>query len=121
MFSWLENLDKKRWWNMLIIVGFIFAILFGMKLITIIPPIAGFLFSIGLLFVGIGEGANHQKIPNYETGEYAWIDPINNKKVASIPAKIQKGYIYKRKPVFIGIVFDVFGILLMLIGLYKLL
>jgi len=121
MFSWLENLDKKRWWNMIIIVGFVFAILFGAKIITIIDPQAGFLLSIGLLFIGIGEGANHQKVTDYTTGKMVYFNPFSKTIKGETPTmKIPKGYIYKRKPIFIGILFDFIGIALIAIGLYKL-
>jgi len=122
MFSWLDNLDKKRWWNMLIITSFIFAILFGAKVITIINPQAGFLISLGLLFVGIGEGANHKKITDYKIGKIVYYDPFSQEEYGKTPTlKIPKGYTYKREPIFIGILFDVIGIALIIIGLFKLL
>ncbi len=121
MFSWLENLDKKRWWNMIIIVGFIFAILFGAKIITIIDPQAGFLISVGLLFVGIGEGANHKKVIEYKIGKQIFYNPFSKTIEGESPTiKIPKGYIYKREPIFIGLLFDFIGVALIIIGLVKL-
>ena len=122
MFSWLDNLDKKRWWNMLIITSFIFAILFGAKVITIINPQAGFLISLGFLFVAIGEGANHKKVTDYHVGKIVYYNPFSEEIQGKSPTlKIPKGYTYKRKPIFIGILFDVIGIALIFIGLFKLL
>ena len=120
MFSWLEKLEHKRWWNMLIVVSFVFAVLFGTKAVTIIDPQAGFLMSIGLLFVGIGEGANHKKVTEYKTGKIVYYDPFFEKVRGETPTmKIPKGSIYKREPIFIGILFDAIGIALVFAGIVK--
>ena len=106
---------------MLIITSFIFAILFGAKVITIINPQAGFLISIGFLFVGIGEGANHKKVTDYHIGNIVFYNPFSEEIQGKSPTlKIPKGYTYKREPIFIGILFDVIGIALIIIGLFKL-
>ena len=106
---------------MLIATGFIFAILFGTRVINIIDPQIGFLFSIGLLFVGIGESANHKKEIVYEKGNEIFYNPLNGEVIGKSPTlHIPKGTAYKRKPIFIGILFDIIGIAFITVALYKL-
>jgi len=121
MFKWLENLDTKRWWNMILIIGLTFAILFGTKTITLIDPQAGFLMSVGFILLAIGESANHKKAIQYQKGHISFFNPLSDQEVGQSPElDIPIGYKYVRKPIFIGIVFDIFGVALFLAGIAKL-
>ena len=121
MFKWLENLDTKRWWNMLIITSFILMVLFGSKVITIVDPQAGFLFSLGILLFAIGESANHEKIQTYKKGHISYFDPFTGEEVGRGPlANFPDGYKYIRKPIFIGLVLDFVGLVFFIVGIIKL-
>jgi len=118
MFKWLENLDTKRWWNMLIITSFILMVLFGSKVITIVDPQAGFLFSLGILLFAIGESANHKKIIEYKIiQDSGTVDGWTGKDIYQ---KVPIGASYIRKPIFIGLVLDFVGLVFFIVGIIKL-
>ena len=126
MFSWLEKLEFKRWWNMVIVIGFVFAVLFGTKAITIIDPTAGFLLSLATLLFGIAEAASHQEEMQYTVGReyhhnsYMPEDLFRDKWQKMPPVHIPTGKKYVRKPIFIGIVLDIVAAILFLAGVAKL-
>ena len=111
---------------MFVVIGFVFAILFGTKTITIINPEAGFLISIAMLAFGIAEAANHQEVTQYKKGKISYSDPylqqeyfldeIKNSPTVHIP----DGKTYVRKPIFIGIVLDIISAILFIAGVIKL-
>ncbi len=111
---------------MFVIVGFVFAILFGTKAITIVDPEAGFLLSIALLAFGIGEAANHKEVTSYETTKITHFDPYLDREyfmdeIRNSPfVRVPTGKTYVRKPVFVGIVLDAMAAVLFLAGVIKL-
>ena len=126
MFTWLENIEKKRWWMIFVIVGFIFSVLFGTGSISVINSEAGFIISVAVLVFGIAESANHKKVSIYKSGKVSYFDPYFDKEYFwdeiqnSPPVKIKTGESYIRKPIFIGIVLDIVSAVLFVVGVIKL-
>jgi len=126
VFSWLEKLDQKRWWNMFVIVGFVFAVLFGTGAVTVVDAEAGFIISIATLCFGIAEAANHKKVTNYRKGKVSHFDPYLQEEYFADEIKnsptmlIPDGETYVREPVFLGIVLEAVSAILFITGVIKL-
>lgn len=80
-----KNLDFTRWYNVMLVFGFLLLMAFGTETFTVIDPQAGAAFSFAMVLVGIGEGANRHKVDDYEYGYTANFDKFTGKFISRIP------------------------------------
>jgi len=95
------NLDKlalDQWWKAVLVAG----ILISVAAISVKEK-DGTLVGVGLFFIGAGEWINHPK--------HTQITPMDG--------GFFTGEIYPWKPSILGILFDVIGILLFGVGIYR--
>jgi len=103
----LSKLALDYWYQVLMAVGVVVFLAAGAGLLSAFPTVPTAVISLGCFFVGLGEWINH---------------PLQTKILhanAYRPGGVVTGH--PRNPQFIGTAFDVLGVTIICIGLYKLL
>jgi len=101
----LSKLALDYWYHVLMVVGIVVFLAAGAGLLPTFPTAPTALISLGVFFIGLGEWINH---------------PLQTALIpatASFPSGVISGH--PRSPKILGIAFDILGLALICVGLYK--
>jgi hypothetical protein len=105
MYNPLSKLSLDYWYQVLMVVSIVVFLATGAGLLPAFPTIPTSIISLGCFFIGLGEWVNHPLQSTLIPGTFYH------------PAGVLSGHPRKNKSG--GIAFDIFGVLLICFGLYK--
>lgn len=101
-----KNLTLEHWYKMIVLLSAIIFMLCGAGLLPALPTTTTLLVSLGCFFVGIGEWINHAT-------EIEFLPPSAFRPSGHLTYQV-------RKPRLLGSLFNLLGLLLTGIGVFKL-